>query len=160
MPDQSPPRRRFQFRLRTLMIVVAVLALPCAYVGWQAKIVRERRAMLTRIFELDGSLLTVKAAGDFTVCEYPDKIPTVNRGLTISWFQTRYEGKTVVAFSISGNGSSDDIPKETSWIRGLLGDEQVIAIYIPASVPQGEATRIADAFPEATMSRTLGPFSE
>ncbi len=46
MPDQPSPRRRFQFRLRTLLIVVTLLAVPCAYVGWQAKIVRNRRAML------------------------------------------------------------------------------------------------------------------
>jgi hypothetical protein len=43
------PRRRFQFRLRTLMIGVTLLAVPCAYVGWQAKIVRERRALLDEI---------------------------------------------------------------------------------------------------------------
>jgi hypothetical protein len=30
---------------RTLMIVVTLLAVPCAYIGWQATIVRERRAM-------------------------------------------------------------------------------------------------------------------
>jgi hypothetical protein len=42
----ASPRRRFQFRLRTLMVVVTLLAVPCAYVGWQAKIVRERNAML------------------------------------------------------------------------------------------------------------------
>jgi len=39
-------RRRFQFRLRTLLIGVTLLAVPCAYVGWQAKIVRERQAWL------------------------------------------------------------------------------------------------------------------
>ncbi len=33
----------FQFRLRTLMIVVTLLAVPLGYVGWQAKIVRERK---------------------------------------------------------------------------------------------------------------------
>jgi hypothetical protein len=37
--------KRFQFRLRTLFIVVTLLAAPCAYVGWQEKIVREREAM-------------------------------------------------------------------------------------------------------------------
>ena len=38
-------RRRFQFRLRTLMIGVTLFALiPCGYVGWQAKIVRDRQA--------------------------------------------------------------------------------------------------------------------
>jgi hypothetical protein len=34
MPHQPSPRRRFQFRLRTLMIVVTVLAVPLGYVGW------------------------------------------------------------------------------------------------------------------------------
>jgi hypothetical protein len=37
---------RFQFRLRTLMIVVTLLAVPMSYVGWQAKIVRERTVWL------------------------------------------------------------------------------------------------------------------
>jgi hypothetical protein len=45
MQDQFPFRRRFQFRLRTLMIVVTLLAVACAYVAWQSKIVRERRAV-------------------------------------------------------------------------------------------------------------------
>lgn len=35
---------KLQFRLRTLMITVTLLALPLGYVGWQAKIVRERKA--------------------------------------------------------------------------------------------------------------------
>lgn len=38
--------RRFQFSLRTLLIVVALLALPCAYVGWEAKIVAQRKSWL------------------------------------------------------------------------------------------------------------------
>jgi hypothetical protein len=46
MADQPVARRRFQFRLRTLMIGVTLLAVPCTYVGWQAKIVREREAFL------------------------------------------------------------------------------------------------------------------
>jgi hypothetical protein len=33
MAAQTSPRRRFQFRLRTLMIVVTLLAGVCAYVG-------------------------------------------------------------------------------------------------------------------------------
>ncbi len=39
-------RRWFQFSLRTLMTVVTLLAVPLGYVGWQAKIVSERKAML------------------------------------------------------------------------------------------------------------------
>jgi hypothetical protein len=55
-PEADPPkrkRRRFQFRLRTLMIVVTLLAVPFAYVGWQAKIVRERKAMLAELSAAD-----------------------------------------------------------------------------------------------------------
>jgi hypothetical protein len=37
---------RFQFRLRTLLIVVALLAVMCAFVGWQAKIVTGRKGWL------------------------------------------------------------------------------------------------------------------
>jgi hypothetical protein len=54
MADQPSPRRRFQFRLRTLMIVVALLAVPLGYVGWQMKIVREREAFLQNRFWLPG----------------------------------------------------------------------------------------------------------
>jgi hypothetical protein len=43
----SPNRKRrwFQFSLRSLMIVVAVLAVPCAYIGRQAMIVRQRKVL-------------------------------------------------------------------------------------------------------------------
>jgi hypothetical protein len=41
-----PSLRRFQVRLRTLLIGVTLLAVACGYVGWQVKIVREREAML------------------------------------------------------------------------------------------------------------------
>jgi hypothetical protein len=38
----------FQFRLRTLLIVVTLLAVVCAYVTHEAKIVQERRAEWNR----------------------------------------------------------------------------------------------------------------
>ena len=47
MAEQLSSRRRFQFRLRTLLIGVTLFVLiPCGYVGWQAKIVRERKGYL------------------------------------------------------------------------------------------------------------------
>jgi hypothetical protein len=48
-PDADPPKRKrrwFQFSLRTLLIVVTLLCVACGYVGWQAKIVRDRRELL------------------------------------------------------------------------------------------------------------------
>jgi hypothetical protein len=56
MADQPTPRRRFQFRLRTLMIVVTLLAIPCGYVGWQVKIVKQRNEMLS-ILTTNGGIL-------------------------------------------------------------------------------------------------------
>ena len=46
--EAAPPERKrrwYQFSLRTLLIVVTLLAVPCAYTGWQAKIVRDRKAI-------------------------------------------------------------------------------------------------------------------
>ena len=40
MVDQPSPRRRFQF-----LLVVTLLAVPMGYVGWQTKIVRDRKLM-------------------------------------------------------------------------------------------------------------------
>jgi hypothetical protein len=42
----EPPKRRwFQFSLRTLLIVVTLLALPLVYVGRQVGMVKERKAL-------------------------------------------------------------------------------------------------------------------
>ena len=47
MTDQLSPRRRFQFRLRTLMIVVTLFCvLVGGHVGWQKKIVIRRQEWL------------------------------------------------------------------------------------------------------------------
>jgi hypothetical protein len=50
-------RLRFQFRLQTLMIGVTLVAVPLGYVGWQAKIVNERKAYLqtTQDTHVDGA---------------------------------------------------------------------------------------------------------
>jgi hypothetical protein len=47
MPDQPSPRRRFQFRLRTLLICVTAFCVVIGgYTGWQNKIVKERQEWL------------------------------------------------------------------------------------------------------------------
>ena len=47
----APPRRRFQFRLRTLMIVVTVACTWCGYNNLQSKIARERAALRISVLE-------------------------------------------------------------------------------------------------------------
>jgi hypothetical protein len=47
------PRRHFQFRLRTLMIGVTLLAAACGYVRWRYSVVWERKAMIRHILADD-----------------------------------------------------------------------------------------------------------
>jgi hypothetical protein len=58
--DQPPPRRRFQFRLRTLLIGVTLLAVACGYVGWQASIARDRQAWLIAHPRRDAMLVPIR----------------------------------------------------------------------------------------------------
>jgi hypothetical protein len=50
-PRPKRKRRWFQFSLRTLMIVVTLLAVACGHVGRQAEIVRERETALRQAQE-------------------------------------------------------------------------------------------------------------
>lgn len=45
-PSPKPKRRWFQFRLRTLLVVVTLAAVPCAYVAHEWRIVQERERFL------------------------------------------------------------------------------------------------------------------
>jgi hypothetical protein len=59
MADQPPPRRRFQFSLRTLMLVVVIAAVICAVClpalkEWQA--IRERERQDWRDTGVTGSI--------------------------------------------------------------------------------------------------------
>jgi hypothetical protein len=49
---------RFQFSLRTLLIVVTLLAIPCWYMGSQYRIVAERRAVLAKVVKSGGGFYT------------------------------------------------------------------------------------------------------
>jgi hypothetical protein len=77
MTDSSHPRRRFQFRLRTLFIGVTLLAVPLGYVGWQVKIVRERKAIIEGN-ELIGAM-AIDASGRDKVAPGRPDIPWIRR---------------------------------------------------------------------------------
>ncbi len=68
---------KLQFRLRTLMIVVTLLAVACGYVGWQAKIVRERKAMVERILQVEDGYLA--RDGPFAPIDHNESIPWIRR---------------------------------------------------------------------------------
>jgi hypothetical protein len=64
-PKAEPPKRKrrwFQFSLRTLLIFTMVVAVACGWVGWQAKIVRERLHVLHRVETVDNGMVSGKSA--------------------------------------------------------------------------------------------------
>jgi hypothetical protein len=64
MPDQPSPRRRFQFRLRTLMIVVTLFCVVGGYVAHEAKIVHDRRQWSVPVSDIKSGPATLIQRGD------------------------------------------------------------------------------------------------
>ena len=54
-------RRWFQFSLRTLMIVVTLMAVLCSYAAQEAKFVRQREAILASIKNAGGDYILAGA---------------------------------------------------------------------------------------------------
>jgi hypothetical protein len=78
-PKAEPPKRKrrwFQFSLRTLMIGVTLLAVPCAYVAHEAKIVAKRKALLAKELGPD-----VTPPGWWRSSESSPTLPLVQRWL-------------------------------------------------------------------------------
>jgi hypothetical protein len=115
------PRRRFQFSLRTLLIGVTLLAVPCAYVGWQESTVRERWAMRQRIKEVDNGSVSISV------------------------------DRVVVVLQESGPQSKNESAISIPWIRRLLGDEAIEQITLPTGTDREERRLIHKAIPEAAL---------
>ncbi len=56
--NENPRPRRFRFSLRTLLIGVTLLSIPCAYLGRQYQIMRERNAALEKLIGDGGGYAT------------------------------------------------------------------------------------------------------
>ncbi|HEV2971233.1 MAG TPA: hypothetical protein VGY55_14760 [Pirellulales bacterium] len=57
LPKADPPKRKrrwFQFSLRSLMIVVTLLAIPCGWLAHQARVVEERKALRSWLLDNGG----------------------------------------------------------------------------------------------------------
>jgi hypothetical protein len=121
MADPAP-RRRFQFRLRTLLIAVALLAVACAYVGWQLKIVRQRAVVLNWLQERA-------------------PLTTVVYGTPGYDSQQDARGRWSVAIN----------DPDTPWLRRLLGDHWIMTIIHPTAAADNEIERVRKAFPEAQL---------
>lgn len=130
-------RYRFQFRLRTLFVVMTVLAIPCAWVGWQAKTVRARRAMLDQV------LLEYNGGSSVWPYDWPNP-PKDRNGVVISipWIRRLLGDVTVTAI---------ELPPDTS-----IEERRRVHAFFP------EATMIGVVW-ERTKNRSvehLVPFSD
>jgi hypothetical protein len=80
MTDQPAPRRRFQFRLRTLLIAITLFCIACGYVEWQAKIVMDRKAAVSKLLGLGGHIVGAEGLSPSTVVPHRDySIPLLRR---------------------------------------------------------------------------------
>ncbi len=86
-------RPRFQFGLRTLFLLTLIAAAPMSYIGWQAKIVAHRKAVLKTAVDR-GLLLT------------PDD-PDATANPTVPWIR-RMMGDAPVRWVWWGGSSKED----------------------------------------------------
>jgi hypothetical protein len=122
----EPPKRkhrRFQFRLRTLLIVVMLLAVASGYVGRQVEIVKERERMAA-----------ATGVDSVVAADSRDNITALSSGA----------GTT---------HRSDDSREKIPWFRKWLGDRYYLGLSIDKSASDDEITRYKEAFPEATIIR-------
>jgi hypothetical protein len=99
-PKADPPKRKrrwFQFSLRTLMIVVTLLAVPLSYVGWQAKIVRERKVVLSAIRDRGGHVVEAST------------VPFLKPWATISSFREWLGDIAIQGIQLPGETKSDEV---------------------------------------------------
>jgi hypothetical protein len=134
-------RRRFQFRLRTLLILVTIFCVVGGWFGNQVRIVRERSAMLRRIMGASGrgwgityDCDNVNPFGDI-ISEQRIGIGFVPRDLL---------------------GPSPISVKHPSSFQHWLGEPDlcVRVICIPPGADPDEAAKAAELFPEAIIHRT------
>ncbi|HEY2146428.1 MAG TPA: hypothetical protein VGH32_00730, partial [Pirellulales bacterium] len=131
----EPGKPRLQFGLRTMLILVTLLAADCGYLGWQARIVRERTATLAEIETSGGAYVSYKPVSLFS--------------------QSRFDIERAVG-KIPHYDPTRYLPhfhKAPSVVRRLLGDEIVFDIWLPDTVTLSEVNQIEKHFPEAAVQR-------
>ena len=140
--------RYFQFSLRTMFVVVTLLAIPCGYVAWQDQIVRERKAMLVKIGQLGGGWQIIYDP-QFVRKHQLQRAQQLTRSPGYSfWFEYSDDGNAEdrrYSRAIVSSGERQVIP----WLRKWMGDQPIEAISIPKTIPPKFAAEVFDAFPES-----------
>jgi hypothetical protein len=110
------------------LIGVTLLAVACGYVGWQAKIVRERKAWLN---ENEDRVFLIKIVDErYQITNMSGGADGKHRG---------YLDQPIA------NDPQCAIP----WLRTLLGDQAIKLIGLPVEAPLGYRNRVQAMFPEA-----------
>jgi hypothetical protein len=144
MPDQLPRRRRFQFRLRTLLIAVTLLCVVFGgYVVRHLKKVEERKALLRLVVSNGGgySTFTFFTDDEWLPGEY--HLPSNSPPGT-------FPGHMPIGASRLHSLRPDKTPP---LIRRWLGDVNVFEIWLPESFSHSDALRVVERFPEAMVSQ-------
>jgi hypothetical protein len=104
-PKAEPPKRKrrwFQFSLRTLLIVVTLLAVPLGWVAWQAKIVRERKELRDKVKSDRG---WVYAFGDFGRFGWH---PAPKGSVDIPWIRRCLSDEAVIEIDVPMGAEFDE----------------------------------------------------
>jgi hypothetical protein len=115
------PRRRFQFRLRTLLIGVTLFCVFGGYVGWQAKILKQRKMLASELSQHGGAIVWSSEESKM----HPGSQFIASEKVTYRW----------------------PYP-QASWLRRLLGDDYALAI-LHSRISDEVLDQIRAAFPEA-----------
>jgi hypothetical protein len=142
----EPPKRKrrwFQFSLRTLMIGVALLAVPLSYVGWEAKVVRERAAFLDHL-EKSGAFISDSGGLERDLSQRPSwlRILIGDKDVGYIWLPDESELKRVKELFPEAFITAGGMPPVGAMSRGLrwLAERPILTIRM--HLPPAAQSRI------------------
>jgi hypothetical protein len=124
-PPRKNRRRWFQYRLRTLFLVMTAL---CVWLGWESHVVRQRKAALEEIKERNGIVLSLADMRELSAGSGKGN----TMAAALSWM-TRHS--------------------RISFVRDWLGDEPIVSIALASKTSDNDVQRIATLFPEAHIGK-------
>jgi hypothetical protein len=141
-------RRRFQFRLGTLLIGVAILAIPMAYVGWQAKVAKRRDAIYRQLYSYSPESKRIGM-----IC---DVWTMMASGYGMNTIYSGTVPRSVIKTVSRDSGYDRGRP---SAFRKFLGEPDIdmLAVFLSRDATQADVDETDYYFPTAKLYRVDGP---